>query len=294
MQPRARIAIGGIDVTIVSGGPFRLDGGGMFGIVPKALWERTNPADPKNRIALDTNCALLKVGDRGQRTPGRGAAFRLALIDTGNGTKLSDKDREIFAIDPKHTLVGALAAAGVAPEAIDVVLLTHLHLDHVGGAVLGDPDGSFRPTFPRARYVAQKLEWEDALANRSTMRTSYRPENLLPLQEARLLDLIDGDVEILPGVRTHVTGGHTRAHQAILLESEGHRGIYFGDLVPTISHLKGPYNMAYDLNPYDTMQRKLALLEQAAREEWTVIYDHEPGPPIGQVRSDERGSIVSA
>jgi glyoxylase-like metal-dependent hydrolase (beta-lactamase superfamily II) len=280
MEPRASLTIGDIGVIVVSGGPFRLDGGGMFGIVPKLLWERTNPADDRNRIALNTNCALLSV------------AGRRALIDTGNGTKLSEKDREIFAIDPEITLVGSLAAAGVAPEEIDLVILTHVHLDHVGGAVLREPDGALRPTFPRARYCVQRGEWEDGVANRSTMRTSYRPENLLPLQEAGLLELIEGDVELLPGVRTHVTGGHTRCHQAIFLESGGNRGVYFGDLVPTTSHLKGPYNMAYDLYPYDTMQRKLALLEQAAREEWLVIYDHEPGPPVGRVRPDGRGNYL--
>jgi glyoxylase-like metal-dependent hydrolase (beta-lactamase superfamily II) len=280
MQPRAKLAIGDIAVTIVSGGPFRLDGGGMFGIVPKALWERTNPADERNRIALDTNCALI-------RTTGR-----TALIDTGNGTKLSDKDRDIFAIDPAVTLINSLAQAHVAPEEIDLVIFTHLHLDHAGGGTVRDPDGSLRPTFPRARYVAQRGEWEDAKVNRSTMRTSYRLENLLPLEEAGVLTLIDGDVEILPGVRTHVTGGHTRYHQAIMFESAGQRGIYFADLVPTTSHLRGPYNMAYDLYPYDTMQRKLALLDQAAREQWFVLYDHEPGPPVGRVTPDGRGGFA--
>jgi glyoxylase-like metal-dependent hydrolase (beta-lactamase superfamily II) len=282
MQPRTRFQIGEIAVTIVSGGPFRLDGGGMFGIVPKALWGRDRPADDRNRIALDTNCALVDV------------AGRKCLIDTGNGTKLSEKDRDIFAIDPEATLVASLAAVGVAPEEIDLVIFTHLHLDHAGGGTTSDTDAVIRPTFPRARYVAQRGEWEDAKANRSIMRTSYRLENLLPLEEAGVLELIEGDVEILPGIRTHVTGGHTRCHQAIFLESGGRRGIYFGDLIPTTSHLKGPYNMAYDLFPYETMQRKLALLEPAARDDWTVIYDHEPGVPVSRVTPDGRGGFAPA
>jgi glyoxylase-like metal-dependent hydrolase (beta-lactamase superfamily II) len=272
--------LGDIEITTVSGGPFRLDGGGMFGIVPKVLWERTNPADERNRILLDTNCALLRTGGR-----------RL-LIDTGNGTKLSERDREIFAIDPSITLVGSLAAAGVTPEEIDVVLLTHLHLDHVGGGTYCEPDGTIRPTFPRARYVVQRGEWEDAVANRSTMRTSYRLENLLPLQEAGVLDLIEGDVEVAPGVCTLVTGGHTRRHQAVRLESGAARGIYFAGLIPTTSHLRGPYNMAYDLYPFDTMQRKLALLEQAARDDWLVLYDHDPLTRAGRVRPDGKGGFV--
>lgn len=273
--------MGAIDVLVVSGGPFKLDGGSMFGIIPKVLWERMNPADERNRIQLDTNCALLTVGNR-----------RL-LIDTGNGTKLSEKERDIFAIDPEITLVGSLAGAGVAPEEIDFVLLTHLHMDHVGGATVRDSDRTIRPTFPRARYVVQRGEWADAIANRSTMRTSYRPENLLPLREAGVLELIDGEVEIVPGVRTLVTGGHTPHHQAILLKSEAETAIYFGDLVPTRSHLRGPYNMAYDLDPYTTMQRKLALLEEAARENWTILYDHEPGVPAGRVAPDGRGDFIA-
>jgi glyoxylase-like metal-dependent hydrolase (beta-lactamase superfamily II) len=276
------LQLGDIEITIVSGGPFRLDGGGMFGIVPKALWERTNPADERNRIQLDTNCALLRV--QGRRI----------LIDTGNGTKLSDRDREIFAIDPAITLVGSLAAAGVTPAEIDVVLLTHLHLDHVGGGTVREPDGAIRPAFPRARYVIQRGEWEDGVANRSTMRTSYRLENLLPLRDAGVLDLIEGDVEVAPGVRTLVTGGHTRWHQAVRLESGAARGIYFADIVPTTSHLKGPYNMAYDLYPYDTMQRKLALLEEAARDDWLVLYDHDPHVRAARVRADDKGNFVHA
>jgi glyoxylase-like metal-dependent hydrolase (beta-lactamase superfamily II) len=288
------VQLGEIEITIVSGGPFRLDGGGMFGIVPKALWERTNPADERNRIQLDTNCALLRVGGRAEGPPLGRSASRRILIDTGNGTKLSERDREIFAIDPSVTLVGSLAAAGVTPEEIDVVLLTHLHLDHVGGGTYRDADGTIRPTFPRARYVIQRGEWEDAVANRSTMRTSYRPENLLPLQEAGVLDLIEGDVEVAPGVRTLVTGGHTRRHQSVRLESGSARGIYFGDLIPTMSHLKGPYNMAYDLYPYDTMQRKLALLEEAARNDWLVLYDHDPQTRAGRVRPDGKGGFAHA
>jgi glyoxylase-like metal-dependent hydrolase (beta-lactamase superfamily II) len=278
--PTARV--GEIEVTIVSGGPFRLDGGGMFGIVPKVLWERTNPADDRNRIALDTNCALLRV------------AGRTLLVDTGNGTKLTDKDRDIFAIDPALTLLGSLAAIGVAPEAIDVVLLTHLHLDHAGGGTLQANHGTIVPAFPRARYLVQRGEWEDALANRGTMRTSYRPENLLPLQAAGVLELLDGDVEVAPGVHTRVTGGHTRHHQAVFLESNGQRGIYFADIAPTTAHLKGPYNMAYDLYPYETMQCKLALFQQAAREDWIVFYDHDPETRVSRIRSDVRGGYVAA
>jgi glyoxylase-like metal-dependent hydrolase (beta-lactamase superfamily II) len=147
--------------------------------------------------------------------------------------------------------------------------------------------------FPRARYVAQRGEWEDALANRSTMRITYRPENLRPIEEAGLLDLVEGDVELLPGVRTLVTGGHTRFHQAIMFESAGQRGIYFGDLVPTTQHLRAAYNMAYDLDPYQTMQMKLSLLERACEEDWRVLWDHDPELAAGRIRRDERGNYLA-
>jgi glyoxylase-like metal-dependent hydrolase (beta-lactamase superfamily II) len=271
------LRIGEFEITIVSGGPFRLDGGGMFGVIPKPLWERSFRADERNRIALDTNCTLVRAGGKH------------LLIDTGNGTKLGEKERDIFALDPGATLVGSLAAAGVAPDEIDLVIVSHLHMDHVGGATSFSLDGSIRPTFPRARVLAQRGEWEDAVANRSHMRTSYRLENLLPLQEAGVLELLDGDTEIVSGIRVHVTGGHTRFHQAIVLESGGATAIYIGDICPTTAHLRGPYNMAYDMFPYDTMQRKLALLEQAAREGWVLLYDHDPVVRYSRVREDGEG-----
>src|SRR5205823_409620 len=195
------LVIGNYTVDIVNAGPFRLDGGSMFGIIPKPLWERERRADERNRIQLAANCPLLR---------GRGEVL---LIDSGNGTKLGPKEQEIFALDPAITLLGSLAGLGVRAEAVTLVLYTHLHMDHCGGGTIAGPDGAAVPTFPNARYCVQRQEWEDALTNRSTMRVSYRPENLLPLHESGQLQLLDGDTELLPGIRTIVTGGHTRAHQ---------------------------------------------------------------------------------
>jgi glyoxylase-like metal-dependent hydrolase (beta-lactamase superfamily II) len=283
--------LGEINLTIVSGGRFKLDGGAMFGIIPRPLWERVAVPDERNRIPLATNCVLVR------------SAGRTALIDTGLGSKWAERERDLFGIEGS-TIVDSLAGVGVTPEEVDMVIYSHLHLDHAGGGtewdapVLGQRQADSlphaRPTFPRARYVAQRGEWEDALANHSTMKVTYRPENLLPLQEAGALDLVEGDVELLPGVRTLVTGGHTRFHQAITFASGGERAIYLGDIVPTTCHLRPPYNMAYDLDPYQTMQKKLELLERACGEGWIVLWDHDPAMAVGRVIRDARGQLIVA
>jgi glyoxylase-like metal-dependent hydrolase (beta-lactamase superfamily II) len=285
------IRLGDIELTIVSGGRFKLDGGAMFGIIPKPLWERVTVPDERNRIPLATNCVLVRAGGR------------TALIDTGLGAKWGERERDIFGIEG-GTIVDALAAVGVTPEQVDMVIYSHLHLDHAGGGTewadglvhprQADSLPHARPTFPRARYVAQRGEWEDAVANRSTMKVTYRSENLLPLQEAGLLDVVEGDVELLPGVRTLVTGGHTRFHQAITFASGGQRAIYLGDIVPTTRHLRPAYNMAYDLDPYQTMQRKLELLDRACDEGWLAIWDHDPDHALRRVVRGQRGEFSAA
>ncbi len=263
--------VGEIEFEIVSGGTFKLDGGGMFGVVPFALWRKLYEPDDRGRIQLDANCLLVRTGDE------------LIVIDTGNGTKLSPKEQEIFDLKPGDTLRANLAAKGVSPEEVTLVLLTHLHMDHVGGATeqVGD---TIVPAFPNARYVVQRQEWEDALHNRSHMRVSYRLENLEPLQGR--LQLLDGNTEIAPGVSVQVTGGHTRAHQCILLTSQGETAWYAGDICPTPAHFRPPYNMAFDMEPYETMRVKQDLLARAARENWLMVFDHEPVHKVVRVVQD--------
>ena len=255
--------IGGLELEIISGGTFRLDGGGMFGIIPRPLWSRSFAPDERGRISLDTNCLLIRTGDE------------LVLVDTGNGAKLGQKERDIFAVPEGNPLLENLAAHGVQPEEITLVLLTHLHMDHVGGASHSVGD-SVIPSFPNACYVVQRTEWEDALHNRSHMRTSYRMENLQPLAESGKLKLLDGDAEVAPGLRVHVTGGHTPAHQCVFIQDGGETALFAADICPTPAHFRPPYNMAYDLEPYVTMQAKAELLTRAARENWLVLFDHEP------------------
>jgi len=266
--------VGELEFEIVSGGRFKLDGGGMFGIIPRVLWSRQYEPDDRGRIDLDTNCLLVRTGDE------------VILVDTGNGSKLSAKEQEIYALRPDDTLEGNLAAVGVQPQDITIVLLTHLHMDHVGGAsrLAGD---QLVPAFPNARYVVQRSEWEDALHNRSHMRTSYRMENLQPLLESGRLDLLDGDADIVPGVTVRVTPGHTRAHQSVFLRSGGETALYLGDVCPTPAHLRPAYNMAYDMEPHETMRVKTDLLRRAAREGWVLIFDHEPVQKVVRIVEED-------
>jgi glyoxylase-like metal-dependent hydrolase (beta-lactamase superfamily II) len=281
----ASMRVGEIEVEVVSGGRFRLDGGGMFGIIPRPLWARQFEPDDRGRIQLDTNCLLIRTGDE------------VLLVDTGNGGKLSSKERGIFDIADGDPLLRNLAATGVTPEAVTTVLLTHLHMDHVGGAsrIAGD---EIVPSFPNARFVVQRQEWEDALHNRSHMRTSYRLENLEPLRLSGRLHFLDGDAEVAPGVSVHVTGGHTRAHQCVFVRSRGETLWYPADICPTPAHLRGPYNMAYDMEPYQTMVAKEELLRRAADKGWLVAFDHEPERKVVRVERGEgsgfrvRGSVV--
>lgn len=268
--------IGDIDIRILSGGAFKLDGGGMFGIIPKPLWARSIPADERNRIQLDANCLLVRTGDE------------LILIDTGNGPKLNEKERDIYDLTPGEALLENLAAEGVRPEDVTMVLLSHLHMDHVGGAtrLAGD---EVIPAFPNARFVVQRREWEDALHNRSHMRTSYRLENLQPLQASGRLDLLHGDEDVAPGVSVRVTGGHTPGHHVVFFRSRGETGLFAADICPTVAHLRGPYTMAYDLDPYTSIQVKMELMGRAADEGWTVFFDHEPARKAIRVLRDGPG-----
>jgi glyoxylase-like metal-dependent hydrolase (beta-lactamase superfamily II) len=199
----------------------------------------------------------------------------VVLVDTGNGSKLGEKERDIFALPAGNPLLENLAAEGVRPEDVTLVLLSHLHMDHVGGATHREGE-QVVPSFPRARFVAQRQEWDDAVANRSHMRVSYRSENLAALEASGRLELLDGDAEVVPGLSVRVTGGHTRGHHCIFLQSRGETLFFPADLCPTVAHLRGPWNMGYDMEPYVTMQVKEPLLRLAAREGWVVAFDHEP------------------
>lgn len=256
--------LGSIDVFPVSAGTFKLDGGAMFGVVPKTLWKKKAPADRLNRIQMGSWCLLVQTQDKN------------ILINTGLGNKYNEKYRNLYAIDYPTTLIKELAKHNLTPSNIHLVINTHLHFDHCGGNTVYDANLRPVPTFPKARYFIQRQEWAKAINPDERSRASYLQENLLPLKEAGILELIEGDQEIIPGVKVKVTGGHTKGHQVVLLESERKKGIYWSDLIPTTAHIDLPYIMAYDLFPEETLPVKKQLINQAVEEHWLCFWEHDP------------------
>lgn len=265
------IALGDIRVHLLSDGRFALDGGAMFGVVPRAIWEKTDPPDERNRVTLGLNIALVETG--GTRI----------LVDTGMGDKWSEKEREIYRLDRTESLLAGLAARGLAPEDVDLVINTHLHFDHAGGNTRVS-DGRLVPTFPRARYIVQLGEWEDATRPHERNRASYREENFVPLAESRRLDTVQGEVEVAPGVRVVPVGGHTAYHQMVVVEGGGRTLAIPTDLVPTSSHVPLPYIMGFDLFPLGTLEAKRRLLARAVEGDWLLLFYHDARDPLGRVR----------
>lgn len=263
---------GEFELISLSNGLMRLDGGAMFGAVPRVFWEKTNPPDELNRIVIGVNPLLIKT---------KGANI---LVDTGNGDKFSEKLLKIYGIEREPTLLESLADAGLKPEDIDIVINTHLHFDHCGGNTFVDRDGRLRPTFSRARYVVQKTEWDEATNTHELSKASYLPENFIPLIEAGLVDLIDGDREIYPGIALVGTPGHNRGHQSVKIESDGKTALFLGDLIPTAGHIPLPYVMGYDLYPVELLEVKRRILREALEDRWLLIFEHDPEIRMGYLR----------
>jgi glyoxylase-like metal-dependent hydrolase (beta-lactamase superfamily II) len=268
-------------VTILSDGRIALDGGAMFGVVPRVVWEKRDPPDERNRVTLGLNVALVESG--GKRV----------LVDTGMGDRWSEKERGMYRIDRSTTLVEGLRAHGLSPDDVDVVVNTHLHFDHSGGNVCVR-DGRLVPTFPRARYVVQRGEWEDATHPHERSRASYRPDDFVPLAEAGQLHLVDGEVEVAPGVRVVPVGGHTTHHQMAVVTDGGRTLVVPTDLLPTTSHLPLPFVMGYDLFPVATVEAKRSLLAAAADGGWTMVFYHDARTPLGRVRREGAGYALEA
>jgi len=271
--------LGKFEINVLHDGYFRLDGGAMFGVVPKVLWDRLEPADDFNRILLSVNPILVRTGEH------------TLLIDTGTGSKYSSRELEIYQIELPRMLVPELHRLELNAEQVDLVINSHLHFDHIGGNTYRDETGKVRPTFPKARYVMQKAEYEDAISPSTRTHASYNPDDIVPLQEAGQIFLIDGDVEIVPGIRSRVTGGHTRSHQIIEIESEGEKALFLADLIPTSSHIKPPYVMGYDLFPADTTHFKETLLREAAERNYLLIFEHSPRMKVGRVIAQGSGFV---
>ncbi|MCI0433390.1 MAG: MBL fold metallo-hydrolase [Gemmatimonadetes bacterium] len=303
--------LGDLRIHALDAGMQRLDGGAMFGVVPKPLWERRIPADERNRIPLALRCLLVETPDA------------LVLIDNGAGNKESDRFRDIYGIDNAPTgpdprvyptrLEQAIAAAGFASHDIDLVIDTHLHFDHAGGNTVREPDREgdrgggaaesggredgqgTRIAFPRARYIVQRGEWEFAHLNNERIQASYLPHNFDPVHAAGRFDFVEGEVEITPGIVVQPTPGHTPHHQSVILRSRGETACYLADVVPTSAHLPLPWIMGYDLEPLITLETKRALLARARSEGWLLIFEHDPARAWGVLDpTSDRPALLAA
>ena len=270
---------GDFDLYPLSDGFFRLDGGAMFGVVPKPLWQRRAPADDRNRILMAIRPLLIRAGSQH------------VLIDAGVGQKMSAKEADIYGFDREQALDASLATVGLTVNDIDLVIASHLHFDHAGGFTVLDA-GVLRPRFPRARYLVRRGEWEDATHPNERNRASYLAQNYVPLQEAGVLDLHDDDVEPLPGIRVCRTGGHTMHHQIIRIESAGRQAIFAADLLPTTAHLDLPWIMGYDLYPMDTLAYKRRFLHEAVEREYVIFFEHDATVASGIIREQDGKRLV--
>ena len=257
-----RHTVGDLELISLYDGSYRLDGGAIFGIVPRVLWAEKAQPDDLNRVTLAMRPLLV----RGVRT---------MLIDAGLGDKETSPFCERFAVDRSRHLDHALEEAGVSPDAIDIVLATHLHADHAGGFTMRDASGRLRPRFPRARYVVRRGEWEEATHPSARTKRSYFADHFVPLADAGVLELVDDDQTIMPGVRVRRTGGHTLHHQIVSIESGGKRAAYAADLIPTSAHLPDAWIASLDLYPVDMLPAKKAFIEDAIAHDTLVFFPHD-------------------
>lgn len=287
MVRRFEMRFGDYRVEIIPDTEFRLDGGAMFGIVPRVLWEQKCPPDEKNRIALNANCLFIDTGEE------------KILVDTGLGEKWSSKAESIYGISRQRAFADSLfRIAGCRPDEITIVVNTHLHFDHAGGNTIyangspsrsGNQEVSIVPQFPNARYLVSEYELERAEAPIERDRASYLSENWRPLIDAGLLETMPADYEVVDGLRMTTVRGHTATMQTVRLDQGGKTIYGFADLIPTTAHLPLPWIMGYDLYPVETLEAKRSLLDRALKEDWICLFYHDIETPLCKLVAEDKG-----
>jgi glyoxylase-like metal-dependent hydrolase (beta-lactamase superfamily II) len=278
--------VGRLRVHAIQAGGQRLDGGAMFGVVPKPLWERRIPPDARNRIQLGMRCLLVEHESG------------LVLIDTGAGNKEDEKFHDIYGVENRGEngatqLEDGLRDLRVQPSDVAMVINTHLHFDHAGGNTTKTADGKIVPTFPNARYVVQAGEYEYATHTNERTAASYFPRNFVPIHEAGLFDFVRGEQEIVAGISVIPTPGHVPHHQGIRIESDGDVAFYIADLAPTTSHLPLPWIMGYDVEPLVTLETKRRVLKRALDERWLIVFEHDAMVPWSRIGHDGKSYMLA-
>lgn len=274
--------LGQLTIHAIQAGGQRLDGGAMFGVVPKPLWERRIQADERNRIQLGMRCLLVEHPSG------------LILIDTGAGNKEDEKFKDIYGLensgaDGRTSLEDGLRRLGVTPEDISIVINTHLHFDHAGGNTFRDERGQLKIAFPKARYVVKRGEYDYATHTNERTAASYFERNFAPIVKAHKFEFVIREKEIVRGIRVVPTPGHTPFHQSVLIESAGDRAFFLADMCPTAAHIPLPWIMGYDVEPLVTLETKRRIFRQAEDEGWLLIFEHDASVPWGRVTHDGKG-----
>jgi glyoxylase-like metal-dependent hydrolase (beta-lactamase superfamily II) len=282
-----RFTLGNFELSIFSDGTYPLDGGALFGVVPKVMWSRKVAAafgsdlgvDDKNCVTAGLNSLLIRTGTQ------------TVLVETGMGNKLSERMIKFYGQPAR--LLANLAAGGVAPEDIDIVINTHLHFDHCGWNTVRDRNGNIVPTFPRAKYYAPEGEWQYARKPSERDSISYISENYDPLVASGQMTLLKGGEEIVPGISVQTFPGHTAHMQAVIVQSRGQTACYISDLIPTTAHIDLTWGMSFDLYPLETIESKNLYYAKSIPEKWLTVFTHDPKTPWAYVEKDELGKMVA-
>jgi glyoxylase-like metal-dependent hydrolase (beta-lactamase superfamily II) len=273
------LTLGDFELTIFSDGTYPLDGGAFFGVIPKVMWSRKVEADERNYVQAGLNSLLIRTGKQN------------VLVETGMGNKLSERMVKFYG-QPAQLLAN-LAAEGVVPEDIDVVINTHLHFDHCGWNTIRDKDRKIVPTFPKAKYYAPEGEWQYAQRPSDRDAISYIPDNYDPLVQSGQMTLLKGGEEIIPGISVKTFPGHTASMQAVIVESAGQTACYVSDLIPTTAHIDLTWGMGFDLYPLQTIDSKKQYYAKALAEKWLTVFTHDAKIPWAYVEKDDLGRMVA-